>query len=222
MILAAGKGTRMRPLTLTQPKPLLQVGDKSLIEHHLGRLAELGFKHVIINTAYLGEMIKNTLGTGQRFGLSINYSDESCSGALETAGGIINALPRIKSDMFIVVNGDIYSDYNFTNLLTPLDRLARLVLVDNPEHNPSGDFNLDCNGLATAATPNALNFTFSGIALFNKKFFNDLAVRKAALAPLLYAACANHSVEAIHYTGLWHDIGTPERLAQLNEDLSNV
>ena len=215
VILSAGHGTRMLPLTKDTPKPLLKVGDKSLIEHHLIRLKELGFSQIIINIAYLGEKIRSALGNGSRYGLSIKYSDEAETGALETAGGLKAALPLIKSDPFLVINADIWTDFNFCELLTlPLKTQARLVMVNNPPHNSGGDFSLSETGLLSDKKENSA--TFSGIALYKKSIFNDLAQGKYALAPIFQSLIKQQRIEGIKYNGQWKDIGTPERLNEIN------
>ena len=164
VLLAAGHGTRMLPLTTNTPKPLLKAGNLSLIEHHIHKLSHLGFEHFVINIAYLGEKIKQHLGNGERYGIDIDYSDERDTGALETAGGLKQALPLIKSDPFLVVNADIWTNYDFSNLLTPLKKYGRLVMVNNPEHNLEGDFAIDPAGSLTNNKA-ITRMTFSGIAL---------------------------------------------------------
>jgi MurNAc alpha-1-phosphate uridylyltransferase len=221
MILAAGRGERMRPLTDHMPKPLLQVGGKSLIIWHIERLVSAGINHLVINHAYLGEQIEQTLGDGSRFGAGILYSPESV--ALETAGGIANALPLLGQDVFAVINGDIYCDYDFANLtmhaaaLRASDDLAHLCLVNNPAQHPQGDFALK-HGRVTENTP---KLTFSGIGLYKPTLFLDIPHGdKAALAPLLRQQIAQNKVSGEYHTGLWTDVGTPERLAQLNQELT--
>jgi len=215
VILSAGHGTRMLPLTKHTPKPLLKIGNKSLIEHHLIRLKELGFVHVIINIAYLGEQIRSTLGDGSRYELSIKYSDEANTGALETAGGLKAALPLISSDPFMVINADIWTDFNFTQLLTPLKTKARLVMVNNPSHNLDGDFALTETGLLDNSEKERA--TFSGIALYQKSLFDDLAQGKQALAPIFKSLIEQQCIEGIKFNGQWKDIGTPERLNEVNQ-----
>lgn len=223
MLLAAGHGRRMRPLTNSTPKPLLKIAGKSLIEHHLERLSRAGFVNIVINHAYLGEQIVAKLGDGKQYGLAIQYSDESACGALETAGGIINALPLIESDPFMVVNADIFTDFPFADLLSSLNNLGRLVLVPNPPQHPNGDFSVDsANKLALAQETHA-NFTFSGIALYQKSLFSELAnaaghtTKAQPLAPVLKNAIPQQQLDAIVYDGDWHDIGTPDRLSHINE-----
>jgi MurNAc alpha-1-phosphate uridylyltransferase len=215
MILAAGRGERMRPLTDTLPKPLLKVGSKSLIEHHIDNLVAAGFNQLVINHAWLGDKIVAALGDGSNYQAQISYSAESQ--ALETAGGIIQALPLLSGanhDVFLVVNGDIFCRFDFTALpKLSDDKLAHLVLVDNPEHNPDGDFAL-INGLVTDKQDNKL--TFSGIGLYRASLFSKLAPGKQPLAPLLRQAMAKGLVSGQHLQGQWADIGTPERLVQIN------
>jgi N-acetyl-alpha-D-muramate 1-phosphate uridylyltransferase len=223
MILAAGRGERMRPLTDHTPKPLLRAGGKTLIEWHLAALARAGVAKVIVNTAHLGEKIEAALGDGARFGLRIAYSREPV--ALETAGGIANALHMLGAAPFIVVNGDIVCDYAFGALLDQaaelprLDVLAYLVLVDNPAHHPRGDFALQ-GGNVVEHGP-ALR-TFSGIALYQPALFRGIKPGdRAALAPLLRQAMRKSAVRGEHYRGLWLDVGTPERLALADRLLSH-
>jgi len=219
VLLAAGHGKRMWPLTKTTPKPLLKIGDASLIEHHLKRISDLGFRQIVINTAYLGEMIHNHLGDGSQFNLSISYSDESNTGALETAGGLIQALPLIHSDPFVVINADIWTDFDFTHLLEPLDISARLVLVDNPPHNPAGDFCLTSSGLLSKlGDQSAVAKTFSGIALYKKSAFNCLSSGKRPLLPVFNSLIEQRQLSGIYYSGTWSDIGTPERLESIRQN----
>jgi len=220
VLLAAGHGKRMLPLTKSTPKPLLKVGKHSLIEHHLIRLAKFGFKNIVINLAYLGNQIQSSLNNGSQYGLNINYSDESKSGALETAGGLRQALPLIKSNPFMVVNADIYTDYPFDSLLTPLSNSARLVMIENPAHNPSGDFDVtEDNKLTQKRIEISNSYTFSGIALYQQSIFSSLASGKQALKPVFDKLIASKQVEAVIYQGQWTDVGTPERLQELNERL---
>lgn len=214
VILSAGHGKRMLPLTKNTPKPLLKVGKLSLIEHHLLRLKDSGFENIIINIAYLGEQIRRKLGDGSRYGLSISYSDETDTGALETAGGLKAALPLISSDSFIVINADIWTDFDFSTLLKPLNSDARLVMVPNPEHNSNGDFGLSPNGKLT--NPAQSSYTFSGIAMYTKKLFTTLDSGKQALAPVFKSLITQDRLEGVLHTGLWMDIGTPERLNEIN------
>jgi len=209
MILAAGRGERLRPLTDTCPKPLLEVKGKPLIVYHLEALQKAGIQSVVINVSWLSEQIQHTLGDGSQFGLSIVYSYEE--EALETAGGIVRALDLLQ-DEFIVVNADIFCDYDFKRLIeTPGD--THLVMVPNPEHNSQGDFAIQ-QGLLSNAIKNRL--TFTGIARYRKSFFEGLLPGKQSLAPLLRAAADNKQVTAELFTGLWSDVGTRERLSALN------
>lgn len=215
MILAAGRGERMRPLTDHTPKPLLQVGGKPLIVWHLERLAKAGFKEVVINHAHLGKQIEQALGSGSVWGLSIEYSAEIK--ALETAGGIANALPLLGDSPFLVVNGDVFTQINFGVLQLVSPNLAHLVMVDNPPQHPDGDFALD-SGKITARGSHKL--TFSGVGVYHPALFVDVDRSQAEkLAPLLRSAMAEGLVTGDHYQGVWHDIGTPERLTFLDQQL---
>ncbi|MBU1224043.1 MAG: nucleotidyltransferase family protein [Gammaproteobacteria bacterium] len=227
MILAAGRGERMRPLTDHMPKPLLVAGGKPLIVWHIERLRAAGFAHVVINHAHLGEQIESALGNGAAFGVSIDYSREGS--ALETAGGIATALPLIESEVFPVVNGDIYCEFDFSRLAEPMARLAaghdqaHLVLVDNPPHHPQGDFVLDAGrvhnpGSRLSALDSPL--TFSGIGLYHRALFaHTPAGDKAPLAPLLRQAIDAGRASGEHFGGRWVDVGTPARLGALDEEL---
>lgn len=212
MILAAGLGTRMRPLTDHTPKPLLKAGDKPLIVWHIERLRDAGFKEIVINVAYLGDQIIDYLGDGSEYGVDITFSDEQGEGPLETAGGIIKALPHL-SETFLVVNGDIWTDFPFDNgfELKP-DQLAHLILIDNPEHNPAGDFPL---------AESDQKYTFSGIGYYHKALFDSLSYGKQPLAPLLFRALETKQLTTQYYSGQWYDIGTPERLYQLDRTLQD-
>lgn len=212
VLLAAGRGSRMRSLTADTPKPLLKIGEHSLIEHHLYRLRDQGFKQVVINLAYLGEQISRHLANGDKYGLNLTYSDESSTGALETAGGLRHALPLIQSDPFLVVNSDIWTDFCFETLLTPLNKSGRIVLVNNPEHNPDGDFAFKQNQLCSSADN---KLTFSGIGLYRKSVFGSLNDGKRPLGPVLKSLIANADLEGIKHSGKWIDVGTPERLTEL-------
>lgn len=227
MILAAGRGERMRPLTDHTPKPLLVVGGRPLIVWHIERLRAAGFLHIIINHAHLGQRIEDMLGNGAGFGVSIEYSREVS--ALETAGGIATALPLIEEDVFPVVNGDIYCEYDFLQLAEPLARLvqghdrAHLVLVDNPSHHPRGDFVLEGGRIVNADTPlppHPSRLTFSGIGVYHRMLFDQTpAGEKAPLAPLLRLAIDAGRVSGECYAGRWVDVGTPARLATLDQEL---
>ena len=219
MILAAGRGERMRPLTDHTPKPLLQAGGKPLIVWHIERLAQAGFRELVINHAHLGRQIEEALGNGERWGVHITYSAEGV--ALETAGGIAKALPLLGDLPFLVVNGDVYSDYDFRQLRDqPMEGVAaHLVLVDNPPQHPDGDFCLTDGKLAEQGKE---RFTFSGIGVYRPELFASVAPgSKAKLAPLLVAAIASEQATAEHYRGVWVDVGTPERLHALDRTLSS-
>ncbi|TNF91238.1 MAG: nucleotidyltransferase family protein [Gammaproteobacteria bacterium] len=209
MILAAGRGERLRPLTDHLPKPLHEVGGKPLIVHHLEALSAAGLVDIVINLSWLGEQIRERLGDGADYGLRIEYSEEP--EALETAGGVRQALPLL-GERFIVVNADIYTDYDFSRLYN-CDSLAHLVLVPNPAHNANGDFTLTDSIVGNDGAP---CYTFSGIAQYRRQFFDHLAPGKRALAPLLRAAAERGQVTGELYDGDWTDIGTAERLAALN------
>ena len=226
MILAAGRGERMRPLTDHTPKPLLMVGGKPLIVWHIERLRAAGFTRIVINHAHLGQQIEDALGNGVAFGVSIGYSREVS--ALETAGGIATALPLIDAEVVTVVNGDIYCEFEFSRLAEPMARLAaghdqaHLVLVDNPPHHPKGDFVLDAGRVHTDSPLSALHsrLTFSGIGVYHRALFaHTPAGEKAPLAPLLRLAIDAGRVSGEHYAGRWEDVGTPARLAALDEEL---
>jgi N-acetyl-alpha-D-muramate 1-phosphate uridylyltransferase len=225
MILAAGRGERMRPLTDHAPKPMLVVGGKPLIVWHIERLSAAGFTRIVVNHAHLGQQIEDALGDGAAFGVSIAYSREGS--ALETAGGIATALPLIDAEVFPVVNGDIYCEYDFSRLAGPMARLAagqdqaHLVLIDNPPHHPQGDFVLEAGRVtATPLTPHPSRLTFSGIGVYHRALFADTpAGEKAPLAPLLRLAIDAGRASGEHFTGRWVDVGTPERLQQLDESL---
>ena len=212
MILAAGRGERMRPLTDRVPKPLVRVRGKPLIEHHLERLAAAGIERIVINLAWLGALIRETLGDGSRYGVRIRYSDET-PGALETGGGIFRALPLLGQDAFLVVNGDVYTDYPFAQAALPEGRDAHLVLVPNPPQHPGGDFGLE-GGLALPAAQ--VRYTFAGIAVYRPAFFADCADGAFPLKPLLVRAMAAARCSAERYRGPWQDVGSIERLEALN------
>jgi MurNAc alpha-1-phosphate uridylyltransferase len=203
----------MRPLTDRMPKPLLPVRGKPLIEYHLERLARAGIERIVINLAWLGGMIRDALGDGARFGVRIDYSDEA-TGALETGGGIFRALPLLGGDAFLVVNGDVYSDYPFAQARLPPGRDVHLVLVPNPPQHPNGDFGLE-RGLALPDA--AVRYTFSGIAVYRREFFAECAAGAFPLKPLLIRAMSAGRCSAEVYRGPWQDVGTIERLQALNE-----
>jgi MurNAc alpha-1-phosphate uridylyltransferase len=213
MILAAGRGERLRPMTDTTPKPMLKVRGQPLIERHVIALAGAGMKRIVINLAWLGSRISEYLGDGARYGVSIAYSEEQPR-ALETAGGIFRALPLLAPGPFAVVNGDVFTDFPFESLQIAADRDAHLVLVRNPKQHPGGDFGL-AEGLALAGA--ADKFTFSGIAVYRPEFFTGCLDGVFPLKPLLLRSIAAKRCSAQLYTGVWEDIGTPERLQALND-----
>lgn len=215
MILAAGRGERMRPLTDLLPKPLLAVAGKPLIQYHLEALAAAGLHDIVINHAWLGHLLPQHLGTGEQFGVNISYSDEGAEG-LETAGGIRKALPLLGDAPFVVVNGDVFSDYPYQQLAGKLaaDSLAHLVLIPNPAQHPAGDFGISATGYALAAAQQC--FTFSGIAVYRPEFFSSVPAGKQKLAPYLRQAMQQGKVTAELYQGVWHDIGTVQRLSELS------
>jgi MurNAc alpha-1-phosphate uridylyltransferase len=217
MILAAGRGERLRPHTDITPKPLIQVGRHRLIEYHLLNLARAGIRDVVINISWLADQIRETLGDGSNYSINIIYADEGDE-ALETAGGIINAMPHLGDKAFIVINGDIWCDYELSALTSrALEHEAHLVLVKNPEHNTEGDFALE-NGLIKNSGENKL--TYSGIGLYTPAFFAGIQPGKKALAPILRKKSEQNSVSGEIHNGEWVDIGTIERLAQLRSYLS--
>jgi MurNAc alpha-1-phosphate uridylyltransferase len=218
MILAAGRGERMRPLTDRTPKPLLEVGGRPLIVWHIERLAAAGFKTLVINHAHLGEQIEQALGDGSRWGVTICYSVEGQGKALETGGGIYKALPLLGDAPFLVVNGDVWCDVDFTALALAEDDLAQLVLIDNPEHNPTGDFYLDAAGRVHAEGRPKL--TFSGIGIYAPALFEGCRPGAFPLSPLLRAAMAEDRVGGCRHAGRWVDVGTPERLLMLDKQLA--
>ena len=203
MILAAGRGERLRPYTDSCPKPLLKVQGEALVVRHIKALEQVGIKNIVINTSWLGEKIREALGDGVQFGVEIQYSDEPQ--ALETAGGIRQALDLL-DDQFIVVNGDILTNYKFENLLD-IKSEAHLVLVDNPAHNQKGDFSIN----ETSLLSNRPALTFSGISAYKKTFFLSLKPGRHALAPLLRSGADSGKITAEYFGGQWSDVGTVER-----------
>lgn len=216
MILAAGFGERMRPLTDTTPKPLLQVNEKPLIQYHIERLVAAGVTELVVNVAWLGEQLKAFLGDGSAFGATISISDEGSP--LETAGGIQKALPLLGEEPFMVLNGDVWTDYDFASLaardLGEAD--AHLVLVPNPAQHPEGDFALQGENIQNEGKQ---RFTFAGVGLYAPRFFAGLPPGSAPLAPLIRASADAGRVSGEFYGGLWFDIGTPERLGELDNAL---
>nr|WP_159269185.1 nucleotidyltransferase family protein [Zhongshania aliphaticivorans] len=230
MILAAGLGTRMRPLTDHTPKPLLQAGGKALIDYHIEKLAAIGVSNIVVNCSWLADQLAHYLGDGSRYGLNIIVSREDQP--LETAGGIVNALPLLLDDMqkdepFILVNGDIWTDFDFADLLNCRPESGHLVMVENPPHNPSGDFVLSAEGLISERQGSHDNedtaspvYTFSGISVWRPSVFEDFNPGKRPLKPVMLAAMEKQRLSGRLHAGAWWDIGTPERLAALDAMLS--
>lgn len=221
MILAAGRGERMRPLTDTTPKPLLQVGGKALIEYHLEKLARLGVEQVIINHAWLGEQLEQQLGDGERYGLDIIYSPEPVGG-LETAGGIIRALPWLGEAPFWIVNGDVFTDFDFAEMPTslPVGQLAHLLFTANPEHNLEGDFAIT-EGIVRPRQRGLPTYTYAGIGLYSPALFAGFTAGSEQflrLRPVLDQAVLQQQVSATIMSAAWTDVGTPQRLAELQEN----
>jgi N-acetyl-alpha-D-muramate 1-phosphate uridylyltransferase len=217
MILAAGRGERMRPLTLVKPKPLLEAGGAPLIVHHLRALQAAGFEDVVVNLSWLGEQIRAALGDGSRHGVRLHYSDEGPE-PLETGGGIFRALPLLGAGPFLVLNGDVWTDLDWSRMrdrLAPRD-LAHLVLVPNPVHNEKGDFVLEGGRIVESAGERR---TFSGVGVYRAELFEGCTDGVFKLAPLLRAAARSGRVSGELHSGAWLDIGTPERLAHLDERL---
>ncbi|MEX2524514.1 MAG: nucleotidyltransferase family protein [Gammaproteobacteria bacterium] len=210
MILAAGRGERMRPLTDTTPKPLLEVGGRPLLQHHIEGLARAGITEIVVNTGPLGDQIEARFGDGALFGANIIYSHEG-DAPLETGGGIRRALPLLGEGGFLVVNGDIWTDYDFSGLPDAPAGLAHLVLVDNPGHHPEGDFVLEDGRIVRE--DDRPRRTYSGIGVFRPELFRDEPATAFPLAPLLRRAIRRGEVSGEFYPGVWLDIGTPERLA---------
>ncbi len=216
MILAAGRGERMRPLTDTRPKPLLEVGGKSLIQYHIEALARAGIKDIVINLAWQGELIRRALGNGASFGVQIRYSDEP-EGALETGGGIFAALPLLGTGPFLVISGDIWSEFP---LASCVDRLAsgdvaHFVLVPNPDFHAQGDFGLEDGRLLDRAP----RFTYANIGVLRAEFFAGRQPGRFAVAPLMFEWIRQGRVSGELYRGRWHNLGTPAQLAQLDAQL---
>ena len=215
MILAAGLGSRMRTLTDVTPKPLLKVGGIPLIVWHIEKLAHQGITEIVINIAHLGYQIPEALGDGTDWGVNIQYSDEQEEGGLESAGGIVKALGLLGDETFMVVNGDVFTDYDFqSNKRLTQEVLAHLILVPNPEHNPHGDFALDGQKVI-----NNKQYTFSGIGYYSPALFKNVPYGKSSLVPLLRDAMKEGKVTGELYEGEWLDIGTPLRLERLNAEL---
>ena len=226
MILAAGRGERLRPLTDSTPKPLLDFDGRSLIEHHLEKLAQAGFREVVINLAHQGDMIRDKLGTGSKWGVNIHYSPEP-PGALDTGGGIGQALQLLGESPFAVINSDVFSQYPLARLRAIKCSHAHLVLVPNPAHNPDGDFGLQCGHVTSnhqapekiplTETP---RYTFSGISVYHPRFFDSAPGGRYSVVPMLFEAMALKRVTGEIFRGEWHDIGTLERLEALRETIT--
>jgi MurNAc alpha-1-phosphate uridylyltransferase len=218
MILAAGRGERMRPLTDNVPKPLLRIGGQTLIERHVYALARAGITELVINHAWLGDQIEKALGDGDAYGVSIRYSAEA-ENSLETGGGIMNALPLLGNEPFIVVNADIWTDFPFDSLPSSIDSLAHLVMVANPAQHADGDFSLS-GGRLSQNGPAML--TFSGIGVYRAEVFADCSPGVFPLGPVLRRLMDAGQVSGERYTGRWFDIGTPERLDEINRVIINL
>lgn len=214
MILAAGRGERLRPLTDQVPKPLVEINGKPLIEYHLENLADAGFRNVVINQGHLGDQLPRALGNGSRWGITIHWSDEQPE-ALETGGGIFQALPHLGAAPFLVVNGDLWTSFPFTRLRAVKCDWAHLVLVPNPPHNPDGDFSLT-GGRVRMRGENRL--TFSGIGVYNPRLFDGCSAGKFSVVPLLQAAMEQHVVTGETHAGSWDDIGTLDRLEAVRQN----
>ena len=213
MILAAGQGQRMLPLTENLPKPLLAVGGKTLLDHRIEALRCAGFTEFVLNLHYLGDQIRAHLGDGSQLGIEIQYSDED--ELLETAGGIHKALPLLGDQPFAVVSADTFTDYDFQMLRNMrLDRRAHLVMVDNPEHHPEGDYAIDEEGLLSLA---GTKLTYAGMGLFSPEFFSSLQPGRRMLRELFDRSVNLSEISAEYYSGFWRDVGTPERLYALRE-----
>ena len=216
MILAAGRGERLRPLTDKTPKPLIPVAGRPLIAYTIASLKKAGFFDIVINLAHLGDQIKQTLGDGSHFGVSIEYSDEGET-RLETGGGIYHALPLLGREPFLVVNGDVATNFAFTQVPTSIDRLAHLILVPNPDHNPHGDFALDGK---IARPEGEYCYTYAGIGIYHPDLFLRCAPGRFRLAPLLRQAMTDRKVTGDLYEGFWTDVGSLERLQMLEEEIN--
>jgi len=213
IILAAGRGERLRPLTDHLPKPLIKIGDRCLIEHQLVALAQAGVDQVVINLDHLGNMIESHVGDGKRYGLSVVYSHEP-EGALDTGGGIRQALRLITTDPFVVLNGDIWTDLQLKSLPDGIDGQGHLLLVDNPVHNPAGDFHLFGQNVLNQPVGNSVSLTFSGIGIYRHSLFNDSPQGRFPLAGLLRQAADRNQLSGQHFLGKWIDVGTVDRLSE--------
>lgn len=215
MILAAGRGERLRPLTDRMPKPLVPIDGKPLIEYHIEALASAGFQHIVINQGHLGDMLPAALGNGDRWGVSIQWSDEQPE-ALETGGGIHQALPMLGRGPFLVVNGDIWTDYPFARLRAVKCDYAHLVMVPNPPHNPGGDFALR-NAVIREDGPEKL--TFAGIAVYHPRILSGCESGRFSMVPLMLRAMNEHLVTGETWNGAWSDIGSRQRLEEIGVDV---
>ena len=216
MILAAGRGNRMRPLTDNTPKPLLEINGKPLIQYQIEKLVSAGVKDIVINHAIMGDQIEACFGDGRQLGANITYSAEG-NMPLETGGGIFQALPYLGSAPFIAINADIWTDYPYQDLPNTLTGLAHLILVNNPHHNPHGDFAIADGYICNNGT---VRYTFSGIGVYSHELFRHCSNRAFPLAPLIRRAAEGRQVTAALYQGVWIDIGTPERLQELSKSIS--
>ena len=212
MILAAGRGERLRPLTDHTPKPLIAVRGKPLIDWHVEKLLHAGVRDIVINLSWRGEQIRSALQDGQRWGIRIQYSEEGPV-PLETGGGIFRALSMLGKQPFLLVNGDVFTNLDYAQLALPATTLAHLVLVPNPAHHPQGDFALVSGHVVDGVEP---RFTYSGIGVYDPKLFDGCSDGRFPLAPLLRKAMATRQLSGQLYEGLWTDVGTTERLAALN------
>lgn len=216
MILAAGRGERLRPRTASTPKALIEAGGTSLIERHLQQLARAGFRECVINLGHLGVQVRDRVGDGSRWNIHIRYSDES-DNVLDTGGGIMRALPMLGDAAFAVINADIWTDFNLARLRNTKCDYAHLVMIDNPAHNPEGDFELDAGRVKSGADK---RLTFSGIAVYHPRMFSGSPGGKFPLAPLLTQVMESNCVTGEYFAGFWLDIGTEERLNSLRQKLA--
>ena len=216
MILAAGRGERLRPLTDYLPKPLIKIGNRCLIEHHLDALARVGVNQVVINLAHLGDMIESYIEDGKRYGLSVVYSHEP-KGALDTGGGIREALRLITNDPFIVLNGDIWTDFQLDSLPDSIEGQGHLLLVDNPVHNTMGDFHLVGQKVLNQPVGNSVSLTFSGVGIYRHSLFNDCPQGRFSLTDLLRQAADENQLSGQYFPGEWVDVGTVDRLSEARQ-----
>lgn len=216
MVLAAGRGERLRPLTDRCPKPLLKIAGKPLLQYHLEALAKVDITQIVVNHAWLGEQIIDTIGSGKQFGVSIQYSKEQ--EALETGGGVFKALPLLGEEPFLVINGDIWTNMDLSDLKLPKGKLAHLIMVNNPEQHPEGDFHLSHGEIDQFNLP---KLTFSGIGIYHPDLFKDCTGGRFSLADLLRKVMPEHCVSGELFQGHWFDVGTPERLNELEQKMLN-